>query len=243
MEISDVGLFLIASFGASLVAGLAGFAFGLVAASLWLHVLTPLQTTTLIAVFGLLVQGYAVWKLRSALRLERLWPFLIGAVAGAPLGVELLRWTEAQYVRQTVGALLMAFTLYSWLVPQRGGAVIGARVLDAGIGVIGGVIGGLTGLAGIVPTAWCTFRGWPKDEQRAVFQPVGVVIFLVTVVWLGGRGSIAAETAWLILLGLPAVLLGVWAGMRVYGQLNERSFRNIVLALLGISGIALAWQS
>lgn len=168
---------------------------------------------------------------------------MIGAVAGAPLGVELLRWTDPQYVRQTVGVLLIVFSLYSWLVPQRAGAVTGARILDGCIGVIGGVIGGLTGLAGIVPTAWCTFRGWPKDEQRAVFQPVGVAIFLVTVIWLGGRGLIAVDAARLILLGLPAVLLGVWAGMRVYGRLDERGFRNIVLALLCISGIALVWQS
>jgi hypothetical protein len=43
-----------------------GFAFGLVAASICLYVLTPLQTTTLIVAFGLIVQGYSVWKLRHA---------------------------------------------------------------------------------------------------------------------------------------------------------------------------------
>jgi hypothetical protein len=40
----DLTLFLSATFAAALVAGLAGFAFGLVAAAVWLHVLTPLQT-------------------------------------------------------------------------------------------------------------------------------------------------------------------------------------------------------
>ncbi len=39
-----------------------GFAFGLVAASIWLYILTPLQTATLIVAFGLIVQGYAVWE-------------------------------------------------------------------------------------------------------------------------------------------------------------------------------------
>jgi uncharacterized protein len=242
MDISDFGLFLAASFGASLVAGVAGFAFGLVAASVWLYILTPLQTTALIAAFGLIVQGYSVWKLRSALRLARLWPFLIGAAAGVPLGVELLRWTDPHRVRQIVGALLIAFTLYSLFVPAPRTKAGGARLLDGWVGAIGGVVGGLTGLAGIVPTAWCTFRGWPKDEQRAVFQPVGVFIFLVTVAWLGGRGAIAADTAWLMLLGLPAVLLGVWGGMRIYGRLEERGFRRIVLALLGMSGLALLVQ-
>jgi hypothetical protein len=64
---------------AAFVAGLSGFAFGLVAASLWLFILTPLQSATLIVAFGLLVQGYSVWKLWHALDWRKLWPLVIGA--------------------------------------------------------------------------------------------------------------------------------------------------------------------
>ena len=69
-------LFVIATFAGALVAGLSGFAFGLVAASIWLYILTPLQTATLIIAFGLIVQGFAVWKLRRSLDWTKLWPFL-----------------------------------------------------------------------------------------------------------------------------------------------------------------------
>jgi uncharacterized membrane protein YfcA len=242
MTVYDLSLFVAAGFAASLIAGIAGFAFGLVAASIWLYFLTPLQTTTLIAVFGLVVQGYSVWKLRGALRLDRLWPFLLGGIVGVPFGVELLRWADPHNVRQAVGGLLIAFTVYSLASPASRAAAGAGRIVDGGVGVLSGVVGGLTGLAGIVPTAWCSVRGWPKDEQRAVFQPVGVTIFLVTIAWLGGSGSIAADTAWLVALGLPAVLLGVWLGMKVYGRLSEGGFRKIVLALLGLSGVALLIQ-
>jgi uncharacterized membrane protein YfcA len=91
VALPDLAMFLAATFLASAVAGLAGFAFGLVAAALWLHILTPLQTTTLIVVFGLLVQGLAVWRVRHALSIARLWPFLVGAAIGVPVGVALLR--------------------------------------------------------------------------------------------------------------------------------------------------------
>src|SRR5262249_56366423 len=75
-------IYLTATFAAALVTGVAGFAFGLVAAAVWLHILTPIQTATLIIAFGLVVQGISVWKLRHALRWSRLWPFLIGAAFG-----------------------------------------------------------------------------------------------------------------------------------------------------------------
>jgi uncharacterized protein len=92
-------LFLLATFAGALVAGLAGFAFGLIAAAVWLHILPPLQTAALIIAFGLLVQGIAVWKLRHALSWGRLWPFLLGAAFGVPLGVTILAWANVAQSR------------------------------------------------------------------------------------------------------------------------------------------------
>src|SRR5258708_32210795 len=88
----ELPLFLLATFAGAFVAGLSGFAFGLGAASLWLYVLTPLQSASLIVGFGLLAQGYSGWKLRAAIDLRRLWPFMIGAVVGVPVWGSLLTW-------------------------------------------------------------------------------------------------------------------------------------------------------
>src|SRR5215468_6376894 len=186
----DLALFLAATFAAAMVAGMAGFAFGLVAAAVWLHVLSPLQTTTLIVAFGLIVQGYSVWKLRRALKPARLLPFIVGGAIGLPLGVELLRLAPAAQARIAIGGFLVLFSLWSLARPQLGRISAGGRMADGGVGVLSGIVGGMTGFGGILPTIWSGLRGWPKDEQRAVFQPVGVAIFLGTAVLLGGSGSI-----------------------------------------------------
>jgi uncharacterized protein len=235
----DLVLFVVATFAAALVTGVAGFAFGLVAAAVWLHVLTPLQTTTLIVAFGLIVQGYSVWKLRRALKLERLLPFLLGGLIGLPMGVALLEWTPAAEMRIAVGILLIAFSLYSLARPQLAKVTAGGRLADGGVGILSGILGGTTGFAGILPTIWCTVRGWPKDEQRAVFQPTGVTIFLGTALLLGGTGTVTPETVRLFLIGLPALLAGSWLGLRLYGKIDEVTFRRIVLVLLLVSGLAL----
>jgi len=93
----DHALFLAATL-AALVAGLAGSAFGLVGAAVWLHVLTPLQTALIIA-FGLVVQGISVWKLRRGLQWGRLWPFLVGSAIGVPAGVAILEWASPANLR------------------------------------------------------------------------------------------------------------------------------------------------
>jgi uncharacterized membrane protein YfcA len=237
-SILNLGLFLGATFAAALVAGLAGFAFGLIAAAIWLHILTPLQTATLIVGYGLIVQGYAVWKLRHALSWDRLWPFLLGAAPGVALGVLVLGWTNPAYVRIAVGVVLVLYAIYSLARPALKPVHAGAAA-DTGVGFLNGVLGGLTGLAGIIVVIWSGVRGWPKDAQRAVFQPIGVATFAMTAIGLGATGTIAADTLTLFLFGLPVLLAGTWLGLKLYGRLDEEGFRRIVLLLLLISGILL----
>ena len=43
----------------------------------------------------------------------------------------------------------------------------------------------------------------------------------------------------MFVIGLPALLLGTWAGLELFGRLNEAGFRNIVLVLLFASGVTL----
>src|SRR2546421_5699827 len=213
----ELPIFLIATFAGALVAGLSGFAFGLVAASIWLYILNPLQTATLIIAFGLIVQGYSVWKLRRALDWKKLWPFMAGAALGVPVGVGILTWANSAHVRMGVGAFLVLYSLYALLRPAIPAVKAGGAAADACVGFLNGVLGGITGLAGILVIIWCGLRGWPKDAQRTVFQPVAVAIFLMGALWIGAKGAITADTIKLFLIGLPALFAGMWLGIKLYG--------------------------
>ena len=235
----ELPIFLVATFAGALVAGLSGFAFGLAAESIWLYILTPLQTATLIIAFGLIVQGYSVWKLRRSLDWKKLWPFVAGAALGVPVGVSILTWANPAHVRAGVGAFLVLYSLYALLRPTIAPVKAGGTAVDAGVGFLNGVLGGITGLAGILVTIWCGLRGWPKDVQRTVFQPVAVAIFLMSALWIGARGAITAATIKLFVIGLPALFAGTWLGLKLYGRLNEAAFRKVVLVLLLVSGVVL----
>jgi len=235
----DIGLFVAGAFAAAFVTGLAGFAFGIVAAAVWLHFLPPAQAAVLIVVFGLIVQGVSVWKLRKALNWGRLMPFLIGGAIGVPIGAELLRWVSPASLRMAVGAILVLFSLYSLIRPKLADASRAGPAADGAVGVVNGVIGGATGLAGIAGVIWSGMRGWSPAEQRAVFQPAGVAVFAMTGLWLGGTGMIGADTLRLFLIGLPALAVGTWAGLKLFGKIDDAAFRRIVLALLLISGLSL----
>src|SRR5437016_8015614 len=109
MDGIGLGLFLAAAFLGSFASGIAGFAMGFVVSGIWLHILTPVQTTTLIVGYGLLTQGYGVWKLRHALIWKTLAPFIIGGTVGVPIGTILLTYVDPAYLRGGVGLLLVVY--------------------------------------------------------------------------------------------------------------------------------------
>ncbi len=231
-------LFLLASFFGGVTSGVAGFALGLVVSGVWLHIITPVQTATLIVFYALATQSFAIWKLRHTLSWRAVAPFIIGGVVGIPLGTMLLTYVDPIVMRVGVGVLIMVYAVYGLARPEFTAikAGIGADVV---VGLFNGLLGGLTGLVGIIVTIWCQWRGWPKDAQRTVFQPVMLASAAMTAVSLGVAGAVTLETAKLYLLGLPALLAGLWCGFRLYGRLDDAAFRKVILWLLLISGMSL----
>jgi uncharacterized membrane protein YfcA len=239
MDGFSLGLFLVATFFGGITTGVAGFAMGLVVSGVWLHILTPLQTATLITGYGLLLQGYSTWKFRHALNWSKGVPLIIGSAAGIPFGVLLLTYVNPGHLRTAIGVLLLAYSAYGLARPTFKPVKAGLPA-DLGIGVVNGVLGGMTGLGGVIVTIWGQLHNWPKDVQRAVFQPVIFVVQAITAVWLvSAAHGAAGDTIKLYVMGLPMLFFGMWAGMKLYGKLDEAGFRRVVLVLLLFSGLSL----
>jgi uncharacterized membrane protein YfcA len=239
MDGTVLALFLAATFVGGVATGLAGFAFGLVVSGVWLHIITPVQTASLIVGYGLFVQSYGIWKTRHVFNWSHVIPLIIGVVVGAPIGAWLLHYTNPTALRFGVGLLLIAYGAYGLLRPQVKGVPANVPV-ELGVGVVNGLLGGMTGLAGVFVTIWCGMRGWSKDAQRSVYQPVILASFVATAISLIAAGAATREFGKLYLLGAPALLAGMLLGFKLYGHLDDEAFRKVILVLLLLSGLALA---
>lgn len=224
-------------FVGGIATGAAGFAFAVVAASIWLHVLDPLHTTALIISVGLFVQGWLIWRMRQSIELVRLWPFIPGCLLGLPIGVYLLKVMAFSLLKAGIGAFMVVYGLYAVFAPRLPYVQAG-RWADGLVGFIAGVMGGIGGYSGVVPTMWTQLRGWPKDVARGVYQPI-ILIAQVGTLALIGSSAIDGSAIWLTAATLPAVLAGVLVGWAVYGRLDDRRFRQMLGLLLIASGAAL----
>lgn len=238
MDGLTLALFLAAAFFGGLTSGLSGFAMGLVVSGVWLHIISPDQNALLIVLCGLVTQGSGIWRVRHAMNWRIVLPFIVGGAIGVPVGTALLTSVDQGTLRITMGVLLVIYSLYGLIRPALG-PVPGGVPAELGVGVANGLIGGLTGLGGIAVTIWCQLRGGPKDAQRAIFQPVMFSTFFMTALSLAVAGAYTLETMKLYALALPALVIGIWCGIKLYGKLDDVAFRRVILLLLLASGISL----
>src|ERR1700737_52126 len=225
------------------VSGLAGFGTALMALGIWLYVLPPAIAVPLVLICSVIAQTSTMPGIWKTIDFKLVWPFLIGGLAGVPMGTLLIAHADPNVFKLSVGVLLLVFpaALYFQRTPMA--FRFGGRLADAVVGFAGGILGGLAGLSGPLPILWASVRGWGKEERRGIFQTFNWTVLATALCVQVATGLVRLEVIWLALLALPGTILGAWLGARVYHALSDRNFGDVVLGLLVLSGIGLVWSS
>jgi len=228
---------------AGFVQGLSGFGFGLVAMSFWAWALEPRLAAALAVCGALTGQLVAAVSVRRGFDRKRLLPFVLGGLAGIPIGVALLPRLDMQAFKLMLGTLLVLWCPAMLMARQLPRITHGGRVGDAVAGLTGGIMGGLGGFTGVLPTLWCTLRGFDKDAQRAVIQNFNLSMLLVTMATYVATGLVTRATLPLLAVVVPAMLVPSFLGARLYLGISEARFKQVVLGLLTLSGVAMLASS
>lgn len=222
---------------AGFVQGLTGFAYGLTAMAFWAWFLEPHLAAVLVVAGSLTGQLINALSVQRGFNARLLGPFLLGGLAGLPLGVWVLPMLDAALFNAGLGLFLLcwcpAMLLSGRLPVLRGGGPLG----DGLAGSLGGFMGGMGGFTGVIPTLWCTLRGLPKDEQRALIQNFNLVMLLVTLLSYLLSGIVTRTMIPPLLLVVGAMLVPTWIGARLYDSRSEQAYRRLVLGLLTFSGV------
>jgi uncharacterized membrane protein YfcA len=240
---AELALLIAGAMAAGFAQGVSGFGFSMVAMTIWVWGLPP-QTAAVMAVFGSLAgQVVGLFTVRRSLAAATLLPFLLGGLAGIPLGVWLLPRLDAQLFKLALG-LLLVITCPTLLVAERLPRLairrpVLQRLADAAAGAAGGIMGGLGGFTGVIPTLWCTLRGFDKAAQRSVIQNFNLATLAVTFATYVGTGAVTpALVPWLPVVA-AALLVPSLLGARLYHGLGELAFRRVVLVLLTGAGVVM----
>src|SRR4030081_445263 len=86
MSTVALALLVLGALAGGFVSGLAGFGTALMALGIWLYALPPAVAVPLVLICSIVAQTATLPSIWRSIDFRLVWPFLIGALAGVPLG-------------------------------------------------------------------------------------------------------------------------------------------------------------
>ena len=236
----DLPIFAIAAgvvFGAYVVFGISAFGAALFVVPILSHFL-PLD---FVLPMCALIDATAAFALGARFSREADWSELKWMVplslAGAVAGVTLLVALPQQATLGGIGALLVAYALYSLRKGEATRRV--SRVWAPVAGFVGGAFGTLFGVGAPPYAIYLAHRTQDKLAYRATLSNMVIFSVGMRVVVFAVGGLVLADRIAGFLVLLPFALAGVWLGNRLQTRISRAGLLRVVSGLLLLIGASL----
>ena len=216
--------------------GTLGFGFGMICMATLPFFMDFKFAVPLVSIFSLTAHIVMVYGLRKYVRVNRFLPLVAGGLVGVPLGVSFLRHADLSSLKLTLGLVIVAYVVWSFL-PKNKGVRDPGRIWAVIAGVIGGVLGGAMNSSGPPAVIYLTQKPWGKDSIKATLQTFFICMSITQLSLLAEAGILTLEVVQTNLLFAPCIFLGVWAGIWGSRRVNHELFRKMVLCALFVLGL------
>jgi uncharacterized membrane protein YfcA len=224
-------------FFAAFTQSLTGFGSALIAMALLPGLVGIHTAAPLVALVAATLELALLLRYRSALNLRAVWRLALAAVVAIPLGVLVLRQVDERIVLSLLGTVLAGYALYALLDLKL--PALERPGWGYGFGFIAGLLGGAYNTSGPPVVIYGNCRRWLPAEFKSNLQG----FFLLTDLLVIGAHALSSSLTRAVLLdylwALPAIGLGLLAGIGLDRRLNPEAFRKLVLGLLVVMGVRL----
>lgn len=250
MPVTTFAVTAAAALVAAFALGLTGYGFGLIAMGVLPYVMPVAEANAVVVPLALIVTVAGVFPLRRGLRLSVLWPLLVGAAVGVPLGVIYLVRLDERVLRISLGAIILLALGGSILAsvrerraessPDRAQSDYRSpkgRLLAGAVGMVSGSFGGAFSVSGPPVVFYFSEVFSDKSTIKAHLLAYFTFVIAIRVPLLAASGVYSVGLLKLIALSLPVVGAGLWAGTALHNRLPTAVVRRIIQVLLAISAV------
>ncbi len=216
---------------------ISGFGVALVSMALLSQLIGIQLTTPLVALVSLSLEVLLLIRYRSKVNIKAVWQVSLASVVGIPLGLFLFKYVKESLVLTILGLVIVVYALYMLLNPKL------PQLLHAnwayGFGLVAGMLGGAYNTAGPPVVIYGDCQRWLPAEFKGNLQ--GFFVFNSTFILLGHAlaQNLTPQVWSLYFLTLPALGLGILAGLYLDNYINPILFRKLVLCLLLVLGLVM----
>lgn len=221
---------------ASLVQGITGFGFALIAVPLLSLFIPELRNITpIIVIYSFLTNIIIVYKTRHYIDLKKILPLIIFGIIATPLGIYILLYINVNTLKIVVG-LIITITALAMLRNYK--IKIKNQNISYGVvGLLSGLLNGSAGLSGPPVVLFLTNQNTDKDVFRANLTFYGIATNIFAIILFVSEGIVNTSVLNFTAIYLPALILGVFGGIKISSKINETLFKNLTIYLILFLGL------
>lgn len=173
---------------------------------------------------------------------REVWRLLPPCLVGLGAGWWLLGQLDNQTARPWLGGIILGM---AFLIPLRArfpgmaSWLAQAPVFAALMGAAGGAATMLANAAGPIISIYLLARGLGKMDLLGTGARFFLLVNILKIPFLLQQGLIHTHSLWFDLIGLPAILLGVWVGRRLVHRVPEKAFTWMIVGFSVLGGVQL----
>lgn len=232
----------IAAFCAYLVKGVAGFANTLVFSSIMSFTAANRDISPVDLLLGLPANAYMAWKGRRTVRARIILPLIAALLVGLIPGSLFLSLGDTTALKRLFGVAILVLALEMALRqrPRKTPAKPSNPVILYAIAILSGFLCGLFGI-GAFFVAYISRVSEDSEQMRGNLCTVFLVENLARTTLYLYLGILTPAIALQALKLIPAMVLGLFAGLKIAKRLPEKTVRVAILVLLFAMGASILW--
>ncbi len=233
-----MALWILAAFVAYFVKGLCGFANTLVFTAILSYGEANAEISPVDLLLSFPANLILAWKNRRRLDAKICLPLSLLILLGSIPGALLLKNVDTRSIKLVFGFVVIALGLEMLARERFKKPVRSSGWVLAIIGFAAGVLSGLFGVGALL-AAYVSRVTDDMESFKANISAVFITGNLFRIILYLALGLLTLGSVQFALLLSPFALLGLFAGMKCSGHMNEKNIRRITTVLLILSGIGL----
>jgi uncharacterized membrane protein YfcA len=240
MDLFTLTILCLAAFCGGFTQGLAGFGSTLVALPILALVFDLRLAVPVCTTLALSLNVIMVARLGRHIRFGPLGLLIAASLPGMPLGAYALDVVPGHWLKTVLALAIFVFVANQW----RGACSLtpAGRGWGVAAGFAAGCLGGAIGINGPPIVAWMCRLGLDRNALRATLVAYFMLAGCGVVASQAGMGLVTGPVLTRTAVALPALVLGIAAGVALCGRISELAFRRVVLFVLTATAVSLLVQ-
>jgi len=237
MTTATVILLVLFACGASFVQRVSGFGFGIFIMTILPHLMpTYGEATALSGMLAIVTSCITAVKMARFTPWKKLLPLLTVFIIVSFFFVKMVSRVDSAYLKHFIGYILVAVSIYFFFISERI-SMKPTLPVQISMGALSGVMGGLFAMQGPPAVIYFIASCKDKNEYIAITQWFFLIGNIMMTVYRASNGFVTPLVCKSWLIGVPAILLGLALGSRVFGYISIKLLRKLVYAYIAVAGI------